>query len=132
MARLGASSLRHRGPRANQHTVQFNHNNLTMVSNVPKLELGPVGKETNILPYDSGKETDLDHVEHKSHDLDGLDASVPSELDAIRSAWDDISFKQSLRLFWRGVLVCFLAGFSSFTDGYQVGLGWVDCGRASG
>ncbi|OCF30852.1 hypothetical protein I316_07485 [Kwoniella heveanensis BCC8398] len=93
-----------------------------MAANVPGLELAPMGKEPGSLTYDTGKDTDLDHVEHKSHDLDGLDVTVPPELDAIRSAWDDLSFKQSLRLFWRGVLVCFLAGFSSFTDGYQIAI----------
>jgi hypothetical protein len=59
------------------------------------------------------------HIDHqgetKSHDEDNA-------VHHARSKWEDLPYKTTLRLFWKGALVCFLAAFSSFTDGYQVRL----------
>ncbi|WWC63091.1 uncharacterized protein I303_105690 [Kwoniella dejecticola CBS 10117] len=58
--------------------------------------------------------------EHKA-EVDHRDF-LSQEVEAVRSAWDDLTYKQTARLFWKGSLVCFLAAFSAFTDGYQIAM----------
>jgi hypothetical protein len=62
------------------------------------------------------KKLDIAHIDKAES------STRPDELGlhSVRSVWDELSYKATLRLFWRGVLVCGLAAFSSFTDGYQV------------
>lgn len=67
-------------------------------------------------------------IEHLSirDDADGLEVKGDDVqhsglgTEFVRSAWDDLSYKETVKMFWRGILVCFVAAFSAFTDGYQV------------
>jgi hypothetical protein len=79
------------------------------------------------LPTDkpSTVEWEAKHLEEKVDDgkIDPDTAQVLSTGQGeVRSAWEELSYVSSLRLFWKGVLVCFLAAFSSATDGYQISL----------
>lgn len=87
----------------------------------PHTELTPVSAPKNnndaIDDLTYGDKGDATHLEDKAQaEVDYADQHAP----VLSSVWEDIPYKTTLRLFWRGALVCFLAAFSSFTDGYQV------------
>jgi hypothetical protein len=64
--------------------------------------------------FDREKEPEALHLEN----IDTVDALA--DLAGTSSVWEEIDYRRTLQLFWRGALICFLAAFSSFTDGYQV------------
>jgi hypothetical protein len=71
----------------------------------------------------SDKDNKFDDVQHK--EIAGVVVEFDEQghheaIHGARSKWEDLDAKSTFRLFWKGALVCFLAAFSSFTDGYQV------------
>lgn len=87
-------------------------------------EIAPVAdarQASNLnLDYDDKKKAEFSHSEEQ-YDKEPISSEVEDTgIQHLRSKWDDLPYQATLRLFWRGVLVCFLAAFSSFTDGYQV------------
>ena len=63
-------------------------------------------------------------IKHNEDATDGVvkfnEYEITEGIHGARSKWEDLDMKSTFRLFWKGALVCFLAAFSSFTDGYQV------------
>lgn len=87
---------------------------MTEITAEPTPQQGQKG--ANTLDYDDAKQTDFAHDDPKAGEI--TDDTVGHH--GLRSVWEETPYKTTLRLFWKGVLVCFLAAFSSFTDGYQV------------
>jgi hypothetical protein len=78
----------------------------------------------------SGEEKKFHDVQH--NEISGVnmvkfeDQGQDAPIHGARSKWEDLDAKSTFRLFWKGALVCFLAAFSSFTDGYQVSSPYYD------
>jgi len=76
---------------------------------------------------DKAPELDRSHNDFDGEkDSEGLHLESIDDVDALAGhagtswLWEEIDYRRTLQLFWRGALICFLAAFSSFTDGYQV------------
>ncbi|WWD01005.1 hypothetical protein V866_007943 [Kwoniella sp. B9012] len=86
--------------------------------------LGAGALET--LPYGDNKAAgwELSHLETTATKLEATNDNdlVAGGHSELVSSWEDIPYRTTLKIFWRGVLVCFLAAFSSFTDGYQIAI----------
>jgi hypothetical protein len=66
------------------------------------------------------KSNGIMHNEETAMDFVKFEEQGFETIHGARSKWEDLDTKSTFRLFWKGILVCFLAAFSSFTDGYQV------------
>jgi hypothetical protein len=92
------------------------------VLNEPTSRAGLAGGALDVLTYDEKIHSDSTHLETAEDKAGGPGGEMGQDDHLIRSVWEETPYRTTLKLFWKGALVCFLAAFSSFTDGYQVGL----------
>jgi hypothetical protein len=64
---------------------------------------------------------DYSKVEHYE---DHAKTAIPADFNrAHKSKWESLGRIQTIKLFWKMSLVCFVVAFSAAADGYQVCLG---------
>lgn len=94
---------------------------MTTKLNTDQYEL-TVPPVTELSSGKDSKSNEIMHTEDSALDSVKFVEEGPGEsIHGARSKWEDIDARSTFRLFWKGALVCFMAAFSSFTDGYQVG-----------
>ncbi len=72
--------------------------------------------DNDIVPASKVDGWESTHIDGKvDEQVDGMHDGV-----VYRSSYEDLPMRTTFRIMWKGVLVCSLAAFSSFTDGYQV------------
>lgn len=63
-----------------------------------------------------------DYSKYEHHE-EHATSTIPPNLDsAHKSKWEALGRLQTLKLFWKMSLVCFVVAFSAAADGYQVSL----------